>query len=399
MPPSSRVTYLLLISVPVILIVIFLNFQQQQQQQPLIVSSFSLSDATENFNSGGIEEEKQKQNKHSTSVSSSQNIVSPTNTMNATANEGDAIYFKTREEYEVQRRKDLARFDEVIHWNNHTPELDQELLHLINPPPSLNSEKHSTTTKRYFYKNLPIHPCPLYRHKIGKDADSKTNNDAVKKYTRYTHQFCNTSGMLQMFFNLRRYLFFLDVMAKIVNLKEGDKVFDLGSGCGTMLNYYHLKFGTTGLGIDITGDAVAHAKSHARENQTFCHLDATLLRAFPSNSFDVVMSWAVLYHLRRTWVQCAVMKELTRMLKPGGVALMAQIRTEKTQAFWKKGKCQIEGASWRRLSDTSIFREKSFKRNGFFSIYLTKDGESAKKNTSAMSSFEVSKVTTEEDAD
>jgi ubiquinone/menaquinone biosynthesis C-methylase UbiE len=212
--------------------------------------------------------------------------------------------------------------------------------------------------------------CPDYRYRAGKDADSRTNSDVVHKYSRYTSQYCNTTGMLQMHFGLAHFVGFLDILASIAGVRPGMHIFDLGSGCGTMLNYLNLKFGTTGVGVDMTIDAVTHSRLHARDGQHFCHLDATMLRYFPSAHFDAVVSWAMLYHVRRTWVQCAILNEVCRILKPGAIAYVGHLRTEKTQAFWKKGRCVATGCTWRRLADAATFRVASFRRHAFFSIYM-----------------------------
>lgn len=195
----------------------------------------------------------------------------------------------------------------------------------------------------------------------------------VSKYNRYTQDFCNTTGMLQMHFKLLKFIKFADIIASILRIRPGSLILDVGSGCGTLLNYYALKLNTTGHGIDITGEAVQHSKMHARPNQHFCRMDATMLRLFPTATYDYIVSWAVLYHIRRTQVQCAVLLEICRLLKPGASAVLAQMRTEKSQNYWRKGKCRtLPWCSWRRMSDTNTFREKSFSRNGFFSILMTR---------------------------
>jgi ubiquinone/menaquinone biosynthesis C-methylase UbiE len=253
--------------------------------------------------------------------------------------------------------------------------LDIQLLHLINPliaaPQATANNKHNGSSGVFAGAKVG---CPHFALRMGKDADSKVNQKVVQKYSRYVSDFCNKTGMLQMFFGLRSFIHFADTIASIIKIQPGFRVLDVGSGCGTMLNYYYLKFNIVGIGIDITGDAIAHARAHSQPHQTFCHLDATLLRVFPSNHFDTVVSWAALYHLRRTQVQCAVLAEVCRVLKPGAAAFIAQMRTEKAQNYWRKGKCRLEasGCTWKRMSDASTFRVKAFRRNGFFSIYMEK---------------------------
>lgn len=215
--------------------------------------------------------------------------------------------------------------------------------------------------------------CPAFRFRGSKTADAKHNHEAMVKYTRYVHQYCNSTGMLQMHVGLETYLGFLDTVARIVKMAPGARVFDWGCGCGTMLNYYHLRYNTTGVGIDITEAAVLHARAHAQPQQTFCFMDGADLRHFASDSFDAVVSWATLYHVRRTLVQCEIVHQLVRMLRPGGIAYIGHLRTEKTQEYWrKKHKCVIPNATIARLRDHRTFHMPSFKRNAFFSLVVTK---------------------------
>lgn len=236
---------------------------------------------------------------------------------------------------------------------------DQLLLRSINPTPALS--------------NGSLERCPSFRLRFGRDADGKSTHEAFVKYSRYVEQYCNTSGLLQMFVQLPTYLYFLDVIAKIAQIKNGSRIFDWGCGCGTLLNYYHTKYQTTGVGIDLVDNAIRHARAHSQPNQTFCHLDGTRLEGFPANSFDAIVSWAVLYHIRRTLIQCKVVHSLVRMLKPGGVAYIGHLRTEKTQDYWKKGnRCVPPGATLRRMKDFRTFHMPVFRKHQFFSLVLTK---------------------------
>jgi len=221
---------------------------------------------------------------------------------------------------------------------------------------------------------LEVHnvTCPAYRFRGSKSADAKHTHEAMVKYTRYVGQYCNSTGLLQMHVDLATYLRFLDTVARIVRMKPGDFIFDWGSGCGTMLNYYQLTHGTSGVGIDVTEAAVLHARAHARGSQLFCHMDGSDLRTFPSNTFDAVVSWATLYHVRRTLVQCEIVHHLVRMLKPGGIAYIGHLRTEKTQEYWKKNKCHPPDATIVRYRDARTFHMPAFRRNNFFSLVVTK---------------------------
>lgn len=214
--------------------------------------------------------------------------------------------------------------------------------------------------------------CPGYKLPSSKSADGKSIHEHVSKYSRYVQQYCNRTGLLQMNVGIQTYGWMLNTVAKMARIKKGDVIFDWGSGCGTMLNYYHLKLNTTGVGIDITESAVKHAVAHAQPRQQFCYMDGSNLRMFPSESFDAIVSWATLYHIRRTLVQCDVVHQFIRMLKPGSIAYVGHLRTEKTQEYWKKGRCTHPNATIARYRDYKTFKQSSWRRHQFFSLIVAK---------------------------
>lgn len=253
-------------------------------------------------------------------------------------------------------------FDEAIH----KPPLDASLLdftrpdflHFVNPPRNHDANLHLQ--------------CPGYRIPSSKSADGKSIHEHVTKYSRYVNQYCNHTGMLQMNVEFKTYGWILDKIAHMTRIKKNHHIFDWGCGCGTMLNYFHLKYNTTGIGIDITENAIQHARHHSQPGQQFCHMDGADMRRFPSNAFDAIVSWATLYHIRRTLVQCEVVHHMVRMLKPGGIAYVGHLRTEKTQEYWKKGRCRHDNATIVRYRDYKTFHQPSWKRHQFFSVIVTK---------------------------
>jgi 2-polyprenyl-3-methyl-5-hydroxy-6-metoxy-1,4-benzoquinol methylase len=215
--------------------------------------------------------------------------------------------------------------------------------------------------------------CPTFKVPSTRTADGKVTQETIIKYSRYVQLYCNNTGLMQMFVTLPRFLTFLDIIANLVKLRPGDRVLDWGCGCGTALNYYYKKFNTTGVGVDFTRSAIDWARAHSQSNQTFCWMDGTNLKFFPAESFDAVVSWAVLYHIRRTLVQCEAMHQIARVLKPGGIAFIGHIRTEKTMEYWKKkNKCPIPGVSIVRLRDYRTLHMPAFKRNQFYSLVVYK---------------------------
>jgi 2-polyprenyl-3-methyl-5-hydroxy-6-metoxy-1,4-benzoquinol methylase len=245
---------------------------------------------------------------------------------------------------------------------------DAALLRAINPNATTASVTATTGGQ-----------CPMFRFRSDKSADAKRAHASMVKYTRYVEQYCATTGMLQMHIPLRTYLGFLDIIATVVGLRRGDRVFDWGCGCGTMLNYYHQQFNTTGVGIDLTEAAVKHALQHRQPRQTFCFMDGASLKSFADNSFDAVVSWATLYHVRRSLVQCDIVHQIVRIMRPGAVAFIGHFRTDKAMAYWKnhQRKCPVPGATLVRRSDANTFRQPAFRRNSFFSIIVTKHNVTA----------------------
>ena len=74
------------------------------------------------------------------------------------------------------------------------------------------------------------------------------------------------------------------------------------------------------VGADISEDAIKHAQAnYNKSNLSYVRCDASNL-AFPSNSFDVVASFETIEHLIE---QEAMLREIRRVLHPGGILLMS----------------------------------------------------------------------------
>jgi ubiquinone/menaquinone biosynthesis C-methylase UbiE len=103
---------------------------------------------------------------------------------------------------------------------------------------------------------------------------------------------------------------------------SGKKVLDYGcgSGYGTAMISENCSHVT---GIDISDEAITHAKAHFKaENLSYLKVDPAddISLPFPDASFDVVLSFQVIEHVKNVAVY---LKEIERVLVPGGYVIIA----------------------------------------------------------------------------
>lgn len=109
---------------------------------------------------------------------------------------------------------------------------------------------------------------------------------------------------------------------------EVKRVLDIGCGTGETLIYIKKMYPQSKVyGIDSSRKAVGYARSRGLKN--IHHADATKL-PFPSSSFDTVLLLDVMEHIKDDEL---VMKELKRVLKKSGVAI---ITTPAVPWIWSK---------------------------------------------------------------
>jgi tRNA (uracil-5-)-methyltransferase TRM9 len=103
------------------------------------------------------------------------------------------------------------------------------------------------------------------------------------------------------------------------NLKEGEKVLDLGCGNGRWYKVFKEKK-VDYFGIDNSEKLIEIAKENFPEAKFF--VGDALNLPFQDNFFDKVYSIALLHHIPSEDFRIKVLKEVKRVLKPGGILIL-----------------------------------------------------------------------------
>ena len=128
-----------------------------------------------------------------------------------------------------------------------------------------------------------------------------------------------------MDFNLRE----LEIETASSYMNDGDDVLDIGCGTGYSLREYAKRHAIRGIGIDYAEQMVESATERALQEPglrgTVEYQHASVLELpFDDNSFDVITSGRCLMALLNWGDQQAALKELHRVLRPGGKLVLME---------------------------------------------------------------------------
>ncbi len=103
---------------------------------------------------------------------------------------------------------------------------------------------------------------------------------------------------------------------------SGNTVLELGCGAGRMTRAFAVRFGQV-IAVDISAEMLTHAKELLPEasNVVWTLGDGVGLREVPDRSIDFAFSYIVLQHLPTREHTLKYIRELLRVLSPGGVFL------------------------------------------------------------------------------
>ncbi len=103
---------------------------------------------------------------------------------------------------------------------------------------------------------------------------------------------------------------------------HGKRVLDIGCGEGTALFYLQKKFNVTGVGIDISDEVVKRNEAKVVDNDGLeFYVGNHKSLEYPSNEFDIVLSWGVVEHFKE-YIQA--LAEARRVLRKDGTLILIQ---------------------------------------------------------------------------
>jgi ubiquinone/menaquinone biosynthesis C-methylase UbiE len=132
------------------------------------------------------------------------------------------------------------------------------------------------------------------------------------------------------FLGRRRRVF--DHLIALGGVREGDRVLDVGCGTGYLTRRAAHAVGPTGrvLGVDPSAPVIAYARRVCPQNCDFRIAGGEAIPE-PDASFDVAVSSLAVHHIPPQ-LRPAALREIHRVLRPGGRLLVADFRPPRNRA-------------------------------------------------------------------
>ncbi len=125
-----------------------------------------------------------------------------------------------------------------------------------------------------------------------------------------------------------------DTMLNLARLAPGEAMLDVGCGTGTLAIAARARLGPAGevVGLDASPEMIASARGKARRAGVPVDFETGPAQAlpFPDDRFDLATCTLMLHHLPRPGREVCL-REIRRVLKPGGRALIVDFATSSTQ--------------------------------------------------------------------
>lgn len=125
----------------------------------------------------------------------------------------------------------------------------------------------------------------------------------------------------------------VDHILKKLNLKEGQKLLDIGCGWGELIITAAKKYGVNALGITLSKEQFSKVKERIKENNLEGKVDVRLadfreLASEKSYQFDRIVSVGMIEHVGRKNLH-VYMEDINSMLVKGGISLLHCITAQK----------------------------------------------------------------------
>lgn len=188
----------------------------------------------------------------------------------------------------------------------------------------------------------------------------------AKQYNNFADDFSKNHSVGENSNNSNREIFY----SHIDFVKPGMKLLDLGCGDGIDLNHYE-ELGADVYGLDASEELIEIAKKRLPKGKLVVALFEDI--PFEDNFFDVVLSK---YAIMTSMDMEPVLKEVHRVLKPGGIMLYSV--THPLRAFFEKKEAKADYfekkiADIRILGNTVTIQEPTHTMKDFLSDFLFKN--------------------------